>query len=100
MKNTNTKQETKSVEETVNKISVLHLAKLQESDQEINSINQQAVDLHYQKLEVSQREAALNNFTNETLFKRDSLLKELKGIYGTLNIDSETGEIKEIATTE
>lgn len=94
MKNTDTKQETKSVEETVNKISVLHLAKLQESDDEIKSIDLQAIDLHYKKLEISQMEGSLNNYTNETLFKRDRLLKELQATYGTLNIDSETGEIK------
>lgn len=94
MENTNTKQETKSVEEAVNKISVLHLAKLQESDAKIKNIDQRAIDLHYKKSEVNQTELALNNYTNEVLFERNNLFNELHKTYGTLNIDSETGEIK------
>lgn len=100
MKNKNTKQETKSVEETVNKISVLHLAKLQASDAEMEKIDKQAIDIHYRRTELKRLQAFLDESTEKTLKERNDLFNEIYAAYGTLNIDSITGEIKEITETE
>ncbi|MGG5506710.1 MULTISPECIES: hypothetical protein [unclassified Myroides] len=87
-------QETKSVEETVNKISVLHLAKLQASNAEMEKVDKQAIDIHYRRAELKQLQALLDVSTEKTLKERNDLFNEIYAAYGTLNIDSETGEIK------
>lgn len=82
------------VEETVNKISPLHLAKLQESNQKLEQINQQAAELYQREFELKQAKNVLDGSNSEVLFERQKLINEFTQTYGRVNINPMTGEFQ------
>lgn len=85
-----------SVEEKVNKISPLHLAKLQESNQKFEQINQQAAELYQREFELKQAKSVLDGSNSEVIFERQKLINELTQTYGRVNINPMTGEFENI----
>lgn len=93
-----------SVEETVNKISPLHLAKLQESNQKLEQINQQAAELYQREFELKPYVKALKDIdiarqsldhvNTNVLADRQKLIAELTDTYGRVNINPMTGEFQ------
>lgn len=93
-----------SVEETVNKISPLHLAKLQESNQKLEQINQQAAELYQREFELKPYINILNEINHAkknlddmnlgVLTDRQKLIAELTETYGRVNINPMTGEFQ------
>ncbi|WP_413512219.1 hypothetical protein [Myroides odoratus] len=94
MKNTSTNKETKSAEETVNKISPLHLAKLQESNQKLLSIDQLAAEIYQCEFDIKQAKAKLDNMNIEVINESTKLNNELMQTYGNVSINPMTGEFQ------
>lgn len=96
MNKENTSTEPKSVEDQVNKISELHLAKLQESNSRLANVNEQAAEIYQREFEIKQAKVALDNTNSEVLVERQKLINELTQTYGRVNINPMTGEFKNI----
>jgi predicted MPP superfamily phosphohydrolase len=74
------------------KISDLHLAKLQESNQKLDSISKQAAEIYQREFKLKQDKLVLDNYNGNTLAERQKLIEELSKAYGEVNINPHTGE--------
>lgn len=90
------KKELKSSEKSVKKISELHLAKLQESNQKLEAAQKQASDIYIREFELKQDKKALDKYMSEFISQRQKLIGELTEKYGKVNINPITGEFVEI----
>lgn len=82
-------------ETKTSKISELHFAKLQESNQKLQSVNQAVADLYQKEFAIKQDRLALDEYNLQTITERSKLIKELNETYGKVVINPETGEFTE-----
>ncbi|MDR2223551.1 MAG: hypothetical protein LBE34_12605 [Flavobacteriaceae bacterium] len=87
-----TKTTDKTISQDVLKISDLHLAKLQESNQKLDSISKQAAEIYQREFQLKQDKLVLDNYNGNTLAERQKLIEELSKVYGEVNINPHTGE--------
>ena len=93
-KQTQTSVEDK-VEETVNKISPLHLAKLQESNRNLLNVDQLAAEIYQREFEIKQAKIKLDNLNADAINESIKLNNELKQTYGeNVRINPMTGEFQ------
>ncbi|MGS4345093.1 hypothetical protein ACKUSY_05675 [Myroides odoratus] len=92
MKKTKTTEET--IENKVEKISELHLAKLQELTQKQEVVDKEAAQIHQREFELKQAKNVLDGSNSEVLFERQKLINEFTQTYGRVNINPMTGEFQ------
>lgn len=75
-----------------NKISDLHFDKLQESNKKQHAINAKAAELFQHEFELKNYKMLLEQENGEYILERQKLLKELSDVYGNVSINPGTGE--------